>query len=1185
MQNLLGAGPRRALVRSAVVSFVAAFVIGAVARPLAAQGTISVPFTNGFIGARGSSAGTANNVLTYATLGIDRTFFIQNSSTNSFELQGNDIPGTLRIVRTNGTTLDMPASANWRNSGGTTYLIGILPRPASPVTFAYGNGQSIQITDGSANGGSSVGGYVAAYGGTVLVDGASTSGNAAQSQVLDGLNAYLTTVAASRPAGPVTVTALTTTSTTPTVGGSVTLAAGDALSVLVNGVQYSASTSPAVTVASGSWSLALATPLAVGTYSVTATVTNTAGYTLNDATSNELVISQATTAVTIGGTFTANDKQYDGAVAATGLTGNLSLVGVNGTDQVTIASVTLAFQSAAVGTGKTVVITAITLGGANASSYSVNLSGAPTATASITAAPSGGTVTIGGSFTANDRAYNGLTSATGNTAGLTLVGVNSPDNVSIASVTIAFQTAAAGNAKTVVITGITLGGSDASSYSVNLAGAPTATATVSAAQLTVTGIGVADRVYDGTTAAVLTGTAAYTGLATGESFAVTGSPASVFATATAGTAKAVAVTGYTAPNANYTVVQPAGLTATISPKTLAVGGAFTAANRTYDGSTSATIVSNTLTLIGIIGSESVTLTAVGCTFTNAAVGVAKQVAITGGALTGTAAANYTLSVVGAPTTTATITRRALTLGGSFTAESKEYDGSVRAAVANDAVTLVGVIAGDNVIVIGIEAAFATANAGTGRAVTLTAATLNGPAAGNYTLQLTGVPPTTASIRPRVLSIGGSFTAADKVYDATGAAMVLTNALVPIGVLGADQVTVAGVAAAFTDPAVGTDKVVAITAATLAGTTAGNYALTLAGAPTATASITAATPPLAPRNPNAIAGNGSITITWTAPADHGCRAIDSHTVEYSGNGGASWSRVTVPASPTSATVSGLVNNMAYRVRVAATNSCGTGPFADAGNPVVPIGPTVGSGGRPLSNTPGTGTSTSGGERRPVTMAVVQDTIVRVTAGALTLQLQAIDEAGAAIPADSTRGLQLERGGRSATRGAGFAPGTVVTIYLYTDRGEPLLLGTVPVNADGSFSAGLLIPATMAEGEYTLQVNGVDPALTPHSITLGVDVADAPPELSFTSTPDRAAPMVGDTITITLAIRNDGRGAATDVVIPRAFRELGFRVVRTTALEGTYDSATEQWRITRIESGAQARMRLVVVVLPPTPGDTP
>ena len=76
-----------------------------------AQTVISVPFTNGFIGTRGSSAGTANNVLTFATLEISRIFFIQTSSGSTFEIQGNDIPGTMRIVRTDGTVIDMPASA------------------------------------------------------------------------------------------------------------------------------------------------------------------------------------------------------------------------------------------------------------------------------------------------------------------------------------------------------------------------------------------------------------------------------------------------------------------------------------------------------------------------------------------------------------------------------------------------------------------------------------------------------------------------------------------------------------------------------------------------------------------------------------------------------------------------------------------------------------------------------------------------------------------------------------------------------------------------------------------------------------------------------------------------------------------------------------------------------------------
>ena len=67
-----------------------------------------------------------------------------------------------------------------------------------------------------------MGGYVAAYTGTPAVDGENMGGNAATSQVQSGLNAYLATVVSSRPAGPVTVHALTTSSTTPTIQPSTT---------------------------------------------------------------------------------------------------------------------------------------------------------------------------------------------------------------------------------------------------------------------------------------------------------------------------------------------------------------------------------------------------------------------------------------------------------------------------------------------------------------------------------------------------------------------------------------------------------------------------------------------------------------------------------------------------------------------------------------------------------------------------------------------------------------------------------------------------------------------------------------------------------------------------------------------------------------------------------------------------
>jgi hypothetical protein len=91
---------------------------------------------------------------------------------------------------------------------------------------------------------------------------------------------------------------------------------------------------------------------------VTATITDANGFTLSDATTNELQVVAAVTTVTLAGSFTANDKSYDGTTSATGSTGSLTLVGVNAPHQVTIASVTLAFQTATAGGGKTVVITA-----------------------------------------------------------------------------------------------------------------------------------------------------------------------------------------------------------------------------------------------------------------------------------------------------------------------------------------------------------------------------------------------------------------------------------------------------------------------------------------------------------------------------------------------------------------------------------------------------------------------------------------------------------------------------------------------------------------------------------------------------------------------------------------------------------------------------------------------------------
>ncbi len=88
---------------------------------------------------------------------------------------------------------------------------------------------------------------------------------------------------------------------------------------------------------------------------------------------------------------------------------------------------------------------------------------------------------------------------------------------------------------------------------------------VSPAGLTITGISVNNKVYNGNATATLSGTPAYVGLQNSESFSVTGTPVASFNNANAGNIKPVTISGYTAPSTNYTVTQPTGLTANIAP--------------------------------------------------------------------------------------------------------------------------------------------------------------------------------------------------------------------------------------------------------------------------------------------------------------------------------------------------------------------------------------------------------------------------------------------------------------------------------------------------------------------------------------------------------------------------------------------------------------------------------------------
>ncbi|WP_128113631.1 YDG domain-containing protein [Polynucleobacter necessarius] len=298
-------------------------------------------------------------------------------------------------------------------------------------------------------------------------------------------------------------------------------------------------------------------------------------------------------------------------------------------------------------------------------------------------------------------------------------------------------------------------------YSINSAYNATAgniknIATITAKALTVgSGSVVADKVYDGTTAATITG-GSLVGVIGSDVVSLT--QAGSFAQSAVGNSIAVtAVDTLSGASAtNYSIIQPTGLSASITPKSLTVSG-ITVSNKVYDATTAA--VATTGTLVGLVAADAANVTFTkSATFSSANAGNAIAI-VMNDSITGTAAGNYALTQPSG--ITANITPKALTVTGTSIA-NKVYDGTTSAAVISGG-SLVGVISGDAV---GLTeaASFSQSNAGTGLAVTIADALTNN-AAGNYTLtQPTGF---TANITPAPITV--SIASQTKEYDGTNAA--------------------------------------------------------------------------------------------------------------------------------------------------------------------------------------------------------------------------------------------------------------------------------------------------------------------------------------------------------------------------------------------------------------------------------
>ena len=523
-----------------------------------------------------------------------------------------------------------------------------------------------------------------------------------------------------------------------------------------------------------------------GTYAINAGNLGTnLGYAINYTGANLTITPRV-----LNATVTGVHKTYDGNTVAAVNVGDDRIAG----DVLSYNSLAR-FDSKNAGIGKTVNVTGITLGGADAANYTL-ASNSATTSASIFQR------VLNASAVGLNKTYDGGTSAS--------VLLNddrvSGDLLVLTAASASFADKHAGNAKAVSVAGITLGGADAANYTLASTSAG-ASANIDRRALTASATGI-DKTYDGTTAAtvgfgdnrVVGDVLEYTGTAS-------------FADKHAGSGKAIGVTGIALAGqdaGNYTLTSTsAAASANIGKR--ALSAVASGVNKTYDGSTGASVSFSDDRVAGDVLDYSAS-----ASFADKMAGTGKTITVTSIALGGQDSGNYTLNTSSA-TASADILKR--TLSASAIGLDKIYDGgnSANVVLGDDRVL------GDQLFLSAASAHFADKNAGAAKAITVTGIVLDGQDAANYTLASTSAG-ASADIQRRLLHL--SATGANKTYDGNTAANVT---------FGDDRVAGDVLAysstASFADKNAGSGKAIAVTGITLGGQDAGNYTLasTSAGA--------------------------------------------------------------------------------------------------------------------------------------------------------------------------------------------------------------------------------------------------------------------------------------------------------------------------------------------------------------------
>ncbi len=562
------------------------------------------------------------------------------------------------------------------------------------------------------------------------------------------------------------------------------------------------------------------------------------------------------------------DKTYDGTTAATFTGANAAVTGLINGDA---ATVTGAYASKNAGSGIAVTASnvAVTHSGVPVYGYSGTT---PSVSANIGQIdPAALTASIIGDPT---KTYNGTTTATLSAANYQLNGfvagegatVNQPSSVAYDSADAGARTISATFSSTNFVAN---SGTNLSNYV--LPASATGAGQINQAPLLITGVLATDKVYDRTTADALnTGSAALYGVIGADNVSlITGAATGTFSTANAGSSLPVTASGFSlsgAKAADYALVQPAGLTASINPASLTVGG-VTALDKVYDATNAAALNTSGATLGGVIPGDVLTLgtgSASG-SFATSDVGTEIGVTASGFTFSGVAASNYRMAQPSG--LSADITAKPLTVAIVST-PTKTYNGEAGAVVESSGFSLTGFVGGQSATLGQTShVAYETPNAGT-QTVTATLAVSDytagsGTKLSNYALPTSATGTGVINPAPITISIDGDPT---KTYDGNASATLNSSNYLLSGFLTGQSATVTQTAGVYDSANVGVRGVTATLGAgdftPGSGTLLSNYAL-----PTTVSGFGAIVPaPLAGSISAAITGNPTKTYDGTTTAN-------------------------------------------------------------------------------------------------------------------------------------------------------------------------------------------------------------------------------------------------------------------------------------------------------------------------------